>query len=83
MHTLSDQFARHDHARAIRVSRAAAVEEIMCGLIGGEDDERLAAHAEMHDRAILLAPVVELQPLEALGELVNISNYRRRPGSWR
>lgn len=55
----------------------------MCGLIGGEDDERLAAHAEMHDRAILLAPVVELQPLEALGELVNISNYRRRPGSWR
>lgn len=74
MHALSDQLAGHDHTRAIRVSRAAAVEEIVCGLVAGEDDERLPAHTEVHDRAILLAPVVELQPLEALGQLVNISD---------
>lgn len=54
MHAPSDQLGGHDHARAVRVSRAAAVEEIVCGLVGGEDDERLPAHAEVHYWAILL-----------------------------
>lgn len=52
-------------------------------MVGGEDDERLSAHAEVHDRAILFAPVVKLQPLEALGQLVDISDQRRGLGPWR
>lgn len=54
----------------------------MCGLVCGEDDERLSAHAEVHDGAIFLAPVVEFQPLQALGELVDVSDEGGGLGAW-
>jgi hypothetical protein len=54
----------------------------MGGLMRGKDDQRLAAHAEVHDWAILLAPMIQMKPLETLGELVNVANHRCWLGSW-
>lgn len=82
VHAPGDELAGHDHARAVRVSRAAPVEKVVGGLVGGEDDEGLSAHAEVHDGAIFLAPVVQLQPLQALGELVDVSDEGGRLGTW-
>jgi hypothetical protein len=51
--------------------------------MGGEDDERLASHVEVHHWAVRLAHVVEVKPLEAFGELMDITDEGDGFWSWR
>ena len=82
MHALRHQLAGHDQPRPVESYRIALAEEVMCRLVRGKDDERLAAHAEVRNGPVLLPPVVEVKPLQTLLELVDVADQGSWPGPW-
>lgn len=74
VHPFAYHLSGHDEPWTVGVPRTTFAEEVIRCLLAGEDDERLAAHVQIHDGAILFAPVVELEPWKGLGELKKVAD---------
>lgn len=88
---LEGQLAGQDQTRPVRVYCAAAGHEVLGGPGRVQDNNGLAKHIEVYYGAILLAPLMPLEPGVRLGGLVDIADdgqpsragwKRQRPRLW-
>lgn len=78
-----EELAHGDHARPRRVLVAALLKQLSRYLRVGDDDGGPASDPEGEDWSVSLGPIGELVPWLRLGELVFVSDERKRWGAGR